>query len=568
MNNNINTASMLRVGAILDGKYRIERYLSSGGFGNTYVAINEFGEQVAIKEFFLRGINQREANNTTVSVSNTENRAQFDQQRDKFKKEAMRLRGLLSPHIVKVQAFFEQNGTSYYVMDYIDGESLAERLRRTGQPLTEAEVLDILNQVLEALDEVHNSQPPLYHLDLKPGNIMADRHGQVLLIDFGSSKQSDGHGGVTVTAATFTREYAPLELIEGRLDKIGPWTDFYALGATIYRLLTNQTPPLYSDIQDEGTTAFHWPATVTQPMRDLTQWMMTPNRTHRPQSVAEVNNKLSVIGIEQAEANETNADCTNVQENTFIETSRSQKIVSVKEVASKENSTSTNCVEDEDNIVTTEDKESLDDTQHANESSLRGLLIPVLIGMSLFALVTCLILWYANVDNQSGFDNISDNTCENVAIKENDELNNIDTLEASQNGSNFNIQPKRDRVVKDAFPGKRQSDKNPNEEIVYKSVDQPPSFPGGDAALMRYIASQIRYPSMAHENNIQGKVILQFVVEKDGHVGDVKVVRSVDNDLDSEAVRVCKSLPKFTPGRQDGQPVRVWYTIPINFKLR
>lgn len=293
MNDNINTASMLRVGAILDGKYRIERYLSSGGFGNTYVAINEFGEQVAVKEFFLRGINQREANNTTVSVSNTENRAQFDQQRAKFKKEAMRLRGLLSPHIVKVQAFFEQNGTSYYVMDYIDGESLAERLRRTGQPLTEAEVLDILNQVLEALDEVHNSQPPLYHLDLKPGNIMLDQQGQVLLIDFGSSKQSDGHGGVTVTAATFTREYAPLELIEGRLDKIGPWTDFYALGATLYRLLTNQTPPLYSDIQDEGTTAFHWPATVTQPMRDLTQWMMTPNRNLRPQSVADIRHRLA-----------------------------------------------------------------------------------------------------------------------------------------------------------------------------------------------------------------------------------------------------------------------------------
>ena len=192
-----------------------------------------------------------------------------------------------------MQAFFEQNGTSYYVMDYIDGESLAERLRRTGQPLTETEALDILNQVLEALDEVHNSQPPLYHLDLKPGNIMLDRNGQVLLIDFGSSKQSDGHGGVTVTAATFTREYAPLELIEGRLDKIGPWTDFYSLGATLYYLLTNQKPPQYSDIQDEGATAFHWPATVTQPMRDLTQWMMTPNRTHRPQSVAEVRTRLA-----------------------------------------------------------------------------------------------------------------------------------------------------------------------------------------------------------------------------------------------------------------------------------
>ena len=323
MNDNINTASMLRVGAILDGKYRIERYLSSGGFGNTYVAINEFGEQVAVKEFFLRGINQREANNTTVSVSNTENRAQFDQQRVKFKKEAMRLRGLLSPHIVKVQAFFEQNGTSYYVMDYIDGESLAERLRRTGQPLTEAEVLDILNQVLEALDEVHNSQPPLYHLDLKPGNIMADRHGQVLLIDFGSSKQSDGHGGVTVTAATFTREYAPLELIEGRLDKIGPWTDFYALGATLYVLLTGYRPPTTSQILNYGPNAFSFPESVTRKMRETVVWMMKPSYSQRPNSVSAIRQFLYKEPDEQTRVvhdvgtQETNFDINDILNSVF-----------------------------------------------------------------------------------------------------------------------------------------------------------------------------------------------------------------------------------------------------------
>jgi len=105
-------------------------------------------------------------------------------------------------------------------------------------------------------------------------------------------------------------------------------------------------------------------------------------------------------------------------------------------------------------------------------------------------------------------------------------------------------------------------------EEIFKSVEQPPAFPGGDAALMKYLSSHIQYPTMAQENNIQGKVVVQFVVEKDGHVGDVKVVRSVDKDLDREAVRVCKSLPKFTPGRQNGQAVRVWYTLPVNFKLQ
>jgi protein TonB len=95
-----------------------------------------------------------------------------------------------------------------------------------------------------------------------------------------------------------------------------------------------------------------------------------------------------------------------------------------------------------------------------------------------------------------------------------------------------------------------------------------PQFPGGDQALMSYLSKHINYPPMAAENNIQGKVILQFVVEKDGKVGEVKVARSVDKDLDREAVRVVKTLPKFTPGRQNGQAVRVWYTLPVTFKLQ
>ena len=105
-------------------------------------------------------------------------------------------------------------------------------------------------------------------------------------------------------------------------------------------------------------------------------------------------------------------------------------------------------------------------------------------------------------------------------------------------------------------------------EPIFKSVEQMPQFPGGEAALMKYLASHINYPPMAAENGIQGRVIVQFVVDKTGKVGEVKLARSVDKDLDNEAVRVCKSLPKFTPGRQNGQPVSVWYTLPVTFKLQ
>ena len=105
-------------------------------------------------------------------------------------------------------------------------------------------------------------------------------------------------------------------------------------------------------------------------------------------------------------------------------------------------------------------------------------------------------------------------------------------------------------------------------EKIFDLVEQMPQFPGGEAALMKFLSSHINYPPMAAENNVQGKVILQFVVEMDGHVGEVKIARAVDKDLDKEAVRVVKSLPKFTPGRQNGQPVRVWYTLPVQFKLQ
>jgi len=135
-------------------------------------------------------------------------------------------------------------------------------------------------------------------------------------------------------------------------------------------------------------------------------------------------------------------------------------------------------------------------------------------------------------------------------------------LDGSTDLNNFN-QAVNEVVVEDKKP---VVEAKPEE--IFKSVEQMPQFPGGEAALMKFLASHINYPPMAAENNVQGKVIVQFVVDKTGKVGEVKVVRNVDKDLDNEAIRVCKALPKFTPGRQNGRPVSVWYTLPIQFKLQ
>ena len=110
--------------------------------------------------------------------------------------------------------------------------------------------------------------------------------------------------------------------------------------------------------------------------------------------------------------------------------------------------------------------------------------------------------------------------------------------------------------------------KEPEKEKVFVAVEQMPQFPGGDAELMKYLSKNIKYPTMAMENNIQGRVVVQFVVTKTGAIGEVKVIRSVDRDLDREAIRVCKSLPNFIPGKMNGQAVNVWYTLPVNFKLQ
>ena len=108
----------------------------------------------------------------------------------------------------------------------------------------------------------------------------------------------------------------------------------------------------------------------------------------------------------------------------------------------------------------------------------------------------------------------------------------------------------------------------PEVEKPFEAVEQMPQFPGGEAELMKYISNNIKYPTMAMENNIQGRVVVQFVVTKSGKIGEVKVVRSKDPDLDKEAVRVVKSLPNFIPGKMNGQAVNVWYTLPITFKLQ
>ena len=274
-----------------DGRYKIERVLGQGGFGITYLATKEpFGDKVAIKEFFINNTNSRLDDNHTVSVSIEVNRKLFDEQRRKFKKEAQRIHGLSSPVIVSVTDLFDENGTTYYVMEYIDGQSLDVYLKKSKKPLPEAIVINYLRQMLEGLSVIHKAG--IWHLDIKPANIMADNNGNLKLIDFGASKQQSSEMGITTsTSIGYTTGYAPAEQISGDYRKFGPWTDFYALGATLYKLLTNNNLPTINDLEEDTSTdkyiALPMP-NVSQQTKKMILWFMQKNRLNRPKNTDEI----------------------------------------------------------------------------------------------------------------------------------------------------------------------------------------------------------------------------------------------------------------------------------------
>ena len=285
------------------GKYKIECVLGQGGFGITYLAFQTgLHRRVAVKEFFMKDLCNRDEDTGFVSVPSTGSRELVNRFRQKFLKEAQTIAAFDHPSIVRIHDIFEENGTAYYVMEYIDGGSLSDQ----PMPMSETCAVAYIRQVAVALSYVHSNKT--LHLDVKPSNILLRRNGDAVLVDFGISKHYDDAGSQTSsTPAGISKGYAPIEQYSQGVPTFSPATDVYSLGATLYKLVTGQTPPEASElIVNKGLPTR--PQNVSTDIWNAITRAMQPAREDRPQTVGEFLQMLNNEEIRPVEEETVVAD--------------------------------------------------------------------------------------------------------------------------------------------------------------------------------------------------------------------------------------------------------------------
>ena len=278
----------LQPGTLLQGdRYRIIDILGQGGFGITYLAEQIMAERkVCIKEFFPKEYYNRDEDSRSISLGTQGSAETMELYKAKFVKEAKTIAKLDHPNIIHIFDVFSENNTAYYVMEYIEGESLSDVVKRNGGALAESVAVDYIKQTASALGYIHERN--IMHLDVKPANIMLRKtDGKPVLIDFGLSKQYDAEGNQTSsTPVGISAGFAPMEQYQqGGVKEFSPETDIYSLGATLYYLVTGCVPPQAAAIVDDGLPEL--PAHLSQGVRRAIERSMEVQRKKRPHSIKE-----------------------------------------------------------------------------------------------------------------------------------------------------------------------------------------------------------------------------------------------------------------------------------------
>ena len=276
----------LKPGTILDGKYLVGEMLGQGGFGITYIGFDLLLEQkVAIKEYYpmSTGMVSRENSTTVVWSSAVMQKSGMEKGFDSFLKEARKMAKLGGiPGVVGVKSVFIQNETAYIVMDFIEGETLLKKLQREG-PMDYGTCISLMTPIMQALVEVHKHG--IIHRDISPDNIMVQSDGKLILLDLGAAKDLDiqgKDGNVQSSQMVAKHGFSPVEQY-GQAGKIGPWTDVYAMAATIYYCCTGVLPPSATDRMIEDTLTCR--PRLTKEQFDVLAFCMSVLPQKRPQNM-------------------------------------------------------------------------------------------------------------------------------------------------------------------------------------------------------------------------------------------------------------------------------------------
>ena len=578
------------------GKYRIERVLGQGGFGITYLAVQTgLNRLVAVKEFFMREHCNRDAQTCHVSVPSIGSRELVERFRQKFLKEAQTIAAFDQPNIVRIYDISEENGTAYYVMENIDGGALSDQT----MPMNEEKALAYIRQIAAALKYIHSHN--VLHLDVKPSNILLRRNGDAVLIDFGISKRYDEEGGQTSsTPAGLSKGYAPLEQYNQGLQTFSPATDVYSLGATLYKLVTGETPPEASIVNEEGLP--DRPANVSTAVWNAITKAMQPRRKDRPQTIEAF---MKLLDAPATSDEETHIVTDNNSEATQVVQPEPQKRQTPKPTPKP-----TAKPQQKPAAVKSSGGIKPQPTKSSNKKAiLIGVGIAGAIGL---IIVLGLVGWCTSnmLDDWDHIDSLANDSAAYEEIADSLEADSISDLlaidqttstdkkaeeearkkaeeeetkkkaekeakkkaeeEAKKKAEEEAMKKAEEEAKKKAEQSKTvdESQTSNDDNKVFDVVEVAASFPGGNSALINFLSSNVRYPAVAQENAIQGTVAVKFIIERDGSITNAQVVKSVDPSLDKEALRVVNSMPKWTPGKQNGKPLRTTFTVPITFRLQ
>ena len=580
--------------------YTIEKILGQGTFGITYLATSkvqidgalgalETTLTVAIKEFFMHDLNGRRGNEVTCSSQG----GIYEHYRRKFAREAQNLSKLSHPNIVRVLESFEANNTVYYAMEFCEGGSLDELIAAQGG-LSEAVALDYARQIGSALDYMHSEK--VLHLDLKPGNVMLRKNGSVALIDFGLSKQYDEEGAPesSTTIGGGTPGYAPIEQANYREGgQFAAAIDVYALGATLFKMLTGERPAEASVLLNEGFPAEKLTAKgVSERTIAVVAKAMEGLKRNRYATVAEFLKALDGTAAtppvapapeEKTVYNDPAAEATVIDE--------APKPASAPKPAP---------------APQPKPQPAPVPTPPKKKGSNMWLWILLLLLLIVGGLVVSRIItkpmaeqavieeaveeqpaieysdsmgFAATAPQQTDADRLAQEKAaeerrlaKEKAAKEKAKKERL----AAEKAAKEKAEKERlaaEKAAKEKAEKERLAAEQAKEEIIddepFLISETMPSFQGGDLNKFRnWLASRVRHPQIALENGIQGRVVARFVIEKDGSLTNIQILQSPDYSLSEEVIRVLNQSPKWSPGKQRDRVVRVTFTIPVDFRIQ